>query len=163
MDEITRKHDSAEFEPDAESIIQLDLVSWTEAFSCGIKIIDDQHKGIINLINEIFNHVSKNENEEHEFSKKVIEQAKHYVEVHFKTEEQLMLLANVPGYKEHKKAHESFKEYIALNARNFEEGNNLPLSEFTGYLKGWVLSHIAVMDKEYFECFKKSFPEQFQY
>ena len=158
MDEITRKNDTGGLE--SENIIQLGLISWSEAFSCGIKIIDDQHKGLVNLINEIFNHGSKDENEEREYLEKVIHQAINYTETHFKTEEKLMLLAKVPGYKEHKHAHETFVEHTACYSRNFEEGKSPSLLEFATYLKEWFLSHSAVMDKEYFDCFKKSFANQ---
>jgi hemerythrin len=59
------------------------------------------------------------------------------------------------GYNEHKKEHESFVAAVAQNIKDYQEGKRLTLSSFTKYLKDWILSHIAVMDKQYFEYFKK--------
>ena len=160
MDAITMKNGAGGFEPESEDIILLDLLSWSEAFSCGIKIIDDQHKELVNLINEMFHHVSKDENEEREYFEKSMHQTVKYTEAHFKTEEKLMSLAKVPGYKEHKNAHETFEENIACYIRNFEENKSPLLLEFANSLKEWFLSHTAVKDKEYFDCFKKSFANQ---
>ena len=38
-----------------------ELVEWTDKLSCGVKLIDDQHKGLVSLVNEMFNHINGNE------------------------------------------------------------------------------------------------------
>jgi hemerythrin len=132
-----------------------DLVTWSATFSCGIRLIDEQHKGLINLVNDMFNHVSGNEAEEHAYFNKIIQQAVDYVKVHFATEEKIMQTTNFPGYLEHKKAHEVFILAVVDNIRDYKAGKKLTLNTFTKFLKDWILSHVAVMDKQYFEHFKK--------
>ena len=131
-----------------------DVVTWSPTFSVGIKIIDDQHKGLLDLVNDMFHHVSENKDAEREYFKSVIQQAIQYVKVHFSTEEKIMLHTKFPGYAEHKKAHDSFVLAVVENVRNYESGKRLTLNDFTRFLKEWVLTHIAIMDKQYFDYFK---------
>ncbi|MCL2139581.1 MAG: bacteriohemerythrin [Treponema sp.] len=131
------------------------LVKWSATFSVGIKIIDDQHKGLINLVNDLFNHVTGNREEEYLYFKKIIQSAVQYVKVHFKTEEEIMSQANFPGYSEHKKEHDKFIMNILDMVNNYEKGIKLTLSEFTKFLREWILTHIAIMDKQYFVYFKQ--------
>jgi hemerythrin len=121
----------------------------------GIKLIDDQHKGLLELVNEVFNHSTGNERAEREYFKEVIGQAVDYVKVHFATEEKYLLALKFPDYEEHKKAHNDFVLAIVKSVRDFEAGKRMVLINFTRFLKDWVLGHIAVMDVKYSEYFKK--------
>ena len=131
-----------------------ELVSWSQTFSCGVKIVDEQHKGLLELVNDMFNHVSGNEAEEREYFTKVIQKAVDYVKVHFSTEEKIMTHTKFPGLVDHKKAHDTFVLTVVDNIRNFESGKKFVLYDFTKFLKEWVLTHIAIMDKQYFNYFK---------
>ena len=132
-----------------------ELITWTEKLACGIKQIDDQHKGLVDLVNEMFNHVTGNNLQEHNYFDRVIQEAVNYVKNHFVTEEKIMLTTKFPGYVEHKKEHENFVLAIVENIKDYKAGKRFTLSTFTRFLKDWVLSHIALVDKQYFEYFKK--------
>jgi len=132
-----------------------ELVTWSERLSCGIKIIDDQHKGLVELVNDMFNHATGNSIQEHDYFNVVIQEVVKYVKVHFATEEKIMIATKFSGYTEHKKAHDSFVLAVVDNINDYKAGNRLTLSTFTKFLKEWILSHIAMMDKQYFEYFKK--------
>jgi len=132
-----------------------ELITWTDKFSCGIKLVDDQHKELVALVNEMFNHVTGNELQEKNYFNRVINDAVSYVKVHFATEEKLMIATKFDGYAEHKKEHDSFVLAVVENIKDYEAGKRLTLSSFTRFLKDWVLSHIALMDKKYFDYFKK--------
>jgi len=132
-----------------------ELITWSSTFSVGVKIIDDQHKGLLNLVNDLFNHVTGNEAEEQAYFTKVIQQAVQYVKVHFMTEEKIMIHTKFPGYAEHKKAHDAFVLAVVDNVKNFKTSKKLALMDFTKFLKEWILTHIAIMDKQYFNYFKQ--------
>ena len=132
-----------------------ELISWTDKFSCGIKLIDDQHKGLVELVNEMFNHVTGNYVQERDYFNRVIQEAVKYVKIHFATEEKIMLATKFSGYTEHKKEHENFILTIVENIRDYEAGKRFTLSTFTRFLRDWILSHIALVDKQYFEYIKK--------
>ena len=132
-----------------------ELVTWSSTFSVGVKIIDDQHKGLLNLVNDMFNHVTGNEADEQAYFTQVIQQAVQYVKIHFMTEEKIMIHTKFPGYAEHKKAHDAFVLAVVDNVKSFKTSKKLALMDFTKFLKEWILTHIAIMDKQYFNYFKQ--------
>jgi len=132
-----------------------DLITWSNRFSCGVKLIDDQHKGLVDLINEMFNHVSSNYAQEKKYFNVIIHEAVNYVKYHFATEEKIMLATKFPGYAEHKKEHEKFIHIVIQHIHDYEGGKRLTLTTFTRFLRDWVLSHIALVDKLYFDHFIK--------
>jgi hemerythrin len=103
----------------------------------------------------MFNHATGNSIQEHDYFNIVIQEVVKYVKVHFATEEKIMIATKFSGYPEHKKAHDSFVLAVVENINDYKAGKRLTLSAFTKFLKDWILSHIAMMDKQYFEYFKK--------
>jgi len=132
-----------------------DLIIWTDKLACGIKTIDDQHKALVDLVNDMFKHATGNEKQEKDYFHKVIQEVINYVKTHFAAEERILAATKFAGYAEHKKEHEEFVLTVVENVREYESGNRLSLSSFTRYLKDWILSHIAYMDKQYFVYFRK--------
>jgi hemerythrin len=134
---------------DAAAQEQVEYVAWSDAYSTGISMIDEQHKGLLDFINNLYNHVSGDEAKERAYFKEVIQQAVQYVRYHFASEEKYMASISFPGLAEHKKAHEQFVLTVIKTIREYELGNTLTLENFANFLKDWVLSHIAVMDIQY--------------
>jgi len=132
-----------------------DHVTWHDSYSMGIKLIDDQHKGLLDFVNDIFNHATGDEREERLWFKDVIQQAVQYVKEHFATEEKYMIATKFPGYAEHKKSHDAFTLTIVKSVKEFDAGKRLVLEKFAYFLKEWVLSHVAVMDRQYSDYFRR--------
>jgi hemerythrin len=121
----------------------------------GVKLIDDQHKGLMDIVNDLFNHSTGKEWEERAYFKEVIDKAVQYIKMHFQAEEKLMVNTNFPGYTEHKKAHDDFTLMVLKSVKDFESGKRLVLEKFAYFLKDWTLTHIAVVDKQYADYFKQ--------
>ena len=132
-----------------------ELITWSNTFSCGIKLIDDQHKELVTMVNEMFMHVTGSEENEHAYLTGIIQQVIAYIKIHFSTEEKIMKAANYEGYVKHKHIHDSFILEILETIEEFNSRKHISLYTFTKYLKDWIFSHIAVMDKQYFEYFKQ--------
>ena len=130
-------------------------VNWSDSYSMGVKIIDDQHKGLLDFVNEIYDHATGNEEEELAWFKEVIQQAVHYIKEHFTTEEKYMRATRFPGYADHKKTHDEFTLIVENSVKDFQEGKGLDLEKFAYFLKDWVLTHVAVMDRQYSDYFRK--------
>ena len=130
-------------------------VEWSDRYSMGIKIIDDQHKGLLAFVNDLFNHSTGNEEEERAYFKEVIQQAVQYIKDHFATEEKFMVATSFPGYMAHKKAHDEFTLTVVKSVKEFESGKRLVLEKLAYFLKDWVLEHVAVMDTQYAAYFRK--------
>jgi len=132
-----------------------EYVAWSDSYSMGVKLIDDQHKGLINFVNDLFSHATGNEEEERAYFKEVIQQAVQYIKEHFQTEEKLMIGTKFPGYAEHKKTHDDFTLAVVQSVKDFENGKRLVLKKFAYFLKDWVLSHVAGTDVQYAHYFRK--------
>jgi len=128
------------------------LVTWSATYSVGIKLIDDQHKELLNLVNDMYNHVNNDDEEaERAYFKGVIRQVVDYVKIHFATEEKIMRGTKFQGYAGHKKVHDTFILSVVDIIQKFDEGKRVPLINFTNFIKDWILTHIAIMDKQCFE------------
>ena len=130
-------------------------VSWSKHYSMGIKLIDDQHKGLIDFVNDLFNHSNGKEDEERTYFKNVIQIAVSYVKTHFATEEKYMRATKFHDYAKHKKVHDEFILTVVQTVKDFESGKRLVLKKFAYFLKNWVLSHVAGMDVLFAQYFKK--------
>jgi len=130
-------------------------IEWSEAYSLGIKMIDDQHKGLLDIVNDLYSHSTGNEFEEMLYFKDVIHQAVDYIKNHFQVEEKLLVATKYPGYAEHKKAHDQFTLMVVASAKDFESGKRMVLEKFAHFLRDWILSHIAVMDQDYATYLRK--------
>ena len=118
-------------------------------------MIDNQHRALLDLTNDLYNHCVGDAESERIYFRQVIKGAVDYVKVHFATEEKLMIKTKFAGYAEHKRAHDSFVLTVLDQVKYFEESKIVSLLSFTNFLKDLVLTHIAISDKLYFEYFKK--------
>jgi hemerythrin len=134
---------------------KVEYVKWSDSYSMGIKLIDDQHKGLLELVNDLLNHSTGDEKQEREYFKAVIGQALDYVKVHFTTEEKYMRATRFPGYYEHKKIHDAFVLTVLDHVKDFEAGKRMVLINFSNFLKDWILGHVAITDVKYSEYFRK--------
>lgn len=132
-----------------------ELVTWNEKLACGLKPIDEQHKKLVELVNDMFRHATGNSGQEHEYFNSVIREVVDYVKYHFAAEEKILMATKYANFEEHKKEHEKFIQAIIENIRSYESGKRVALSNFTRFLRDWILSHIALVDKQYFEYFRK--------
>ena len=101
------------------------LFEWKDSFSVGIGSIDEDHKGLINIINELFDAVSHGVAKEHISSDlaKLVD----YTKTHFKREEIFFEKTNYPLLEEHKLQHDVFIKKIN---NLFRAGLTLVLSEY---------------------------------
>jgi hemerythrin len=132
-----------------------ELVTWSPSLASNVKVIDEQHKALLDLTNDLFNHCLGDEATEREYFKSVIMEAVEYTKNHFKTEEKMMIATKFEGYAAHKREHDQFILTVVDLVRKFNETQKINLIQFTRFLKDWILTHIANTDKLYFDYFKK--------
>jgi len=125
-----------------------DSVFWDDAFSVGFELIDNQHKELVRMTNELFNGCKRGSTAADIAFIKTIRSAVEYAKTHFATEEKYMTQVDYPDYAEHKGEHESFGVTVVQAVKEFEAGKSDPL-ELARFLKQWLLNHIAKSDKKY--------------
>ena len=128
-------------------------MEWLEEYSVKVKEIDDQHKKLIDMINELYQ--ASKEYRGQDVQKAVIDKILDYATTHFETEENYMRMFKFPGYEEHKSEHEKFTaKALDLQKRSREEGFILSL-EILKFLRDWLADHLIGTDKKYVDFFQE--------
>ncbi len=128
-----------------------DFIKWDPKYKIGIPVIDGQHEHLVNLCNDFYQSLLKNNGKEdyHSLVKETLEKCLNYAATHFKEEERLMIASNFSGYKSHKASHDTFTKKCEVTYANID---NLPASEaikFAHFLYDWIQNHIAHEDRLY--------------
>ncbi|MDR2767856.1 MAG: bacteriohemerythrin [Treponema sp.] len=126
-----------------------EFVIWDERYSVGIPLIDEQHKELIKLTNNLYKACLNGSEAARGHFREAVRGTVYYVKYHFAAEEYLLKKAKYPDFTRHKKEHESFVMKILEDVRNFKDGKQFVPNVFVRYLKDWILAHIAVEDKKY--------------
>lgn len=123
------------------------LLKWTDMLSVGIHAIDEQHKVLIDMINNFYNKI--NEKSNNELISELIGKMKDYTMVHFHEEEALFKKYNYTEFENHKKEHDHFIEKVKDLENRFKEGKIILSYEITAFLKDWLIKHIQGTDMKY--------------
>ena len=125
-----------------------DSVTWDNAFSVGFEPIDNQHKELVTMINELFESCKQGASVADKAFLQTIKKAAEYARNHFSDEDKYMVQAHFPNLNEHRKQHDDFLATVLKAINEFKAGNTAPI-ELARFLKKWLLNHIAVSDKQY--------------
>ncbi len=88
-------------------------IAWSEAISVNNKKIDDQHKHLIELTNNLIDH--SNEKADSALISESLDELVKYTRTHFRDEEQLLEACNYPKLNDHKEEHELlFLKYLTF-------------------------------------------------
>lgn len=122
-------------------------LNWNDSLLTGVKVIDEQHIELFNLINFLLAKMSKGEGTE------VIHQTydflEKYVNEHFNTEEALMIESGYGDYLFHLGLHRQFvKDFLLLKEELDAEGATTKmLFKTESWLTGWWPNHIENVDR----------------
>jgi hemerythrin len=125
------------------------LVEWNDNYSVGIDLIDGQHRQLIELTNTLYKGCLAGEESARRYFMETIQSTVDYVKYHFSAEEKLMEHFKYPNLLNHKSQHTGFVLKILEDVKSFQSGKKFVPNTFVRYLKDWILSHIAVMDRQY--------------
>jgi hemerythrin len=127
------------------------LVYWNEGLSVEVKSMDDQHKKLIEMINDFYENIVNRTNREN-ISKLLVEM-KDYILEHFSAEENYMKKFEYDYYKEHKKEHDKFVEKVTEVEKRYNKGELILSLDMTMFLIDWLKNHIQKSDKKYSDFF----------
>ncbi|MDR0468326.1 MAG: bacteriohemerythrin [Campylobacteraceae bacterium] len=130
--------------------------NWDASYEIGISVIDNQHKRIVEYINELHGaFVSKNK----ESVSVVLIALADYTVSHFAFEESLMEQAGYLFLEPHKKVHEKFVETVSRYINDFHKGEDIS-GKLMAELQIWLTHHILHDDKDYKEAVQKLLAEK---
>jgi len=121
------------------------FVVWSDQYSIGVESVDEQHKGLFALTNELYD-VCHGSSAAIENFKTVLEKAVNYVVLHFNNEERIMKETNDPNYEAHQEEHGLFVKTVMKEAANLEGGNDDAPEVFVSFLRDWIAKHVTGTD-----------------
>ena len=122
-------------------------VKWKDDYSVGIDSIDQQHKKLLNLINQLQTAVDYPTGEE--FEREALDELVDYTKTHFSYEEGLMEQNGYPEFESHKAQHENMIQKVEEVLSEYQQNRDKAMSNAIVFLKSWLINHINGTDKEY--------------
>lgn len=119
---------------------------FTDELITGNKMIDSQHKELIEKINDLLSAIENDKGKEE--SKKMMSYLSEYVDFHFGEEEKFQEEIGYPGIDEHKAKHAEFKKTVAALTEMVTSGS---MADFSNLVKkeviDWLYYHIQGFDR----------------
>ncbi len=131
----------------------MEQIVWSEKLSVGVKLFDEQHKGLIAMLNKMIKDPTATTRSE--TISDVLTDMTSYAQKHFKAEEDLMIEHGYPQYEEHKSQHKAFKIKVAELCTATMEGDEAVPQVLLEYLSQWLTQHILDEDMEYKPFFEE--------
>jgi len=123
------------------------LISWNENLSVGIKSIDEQHKKLVGMVNDL--HSAMGSGRGKEIMSQTVAGLVEYTKGHFCYEEELMKKHSYPGLLNHKLKHDNLTKQVSGLDKKIKDGQAVVTVEVMNFLKDWLSTHIQSEDKNY--------------
>ena len=125
----------------------MSLMYWTPEIAVGSELIDDQHRSLIERVNQLVAAIE--EGREEEEIARLFDFLKGYTQDHFAAEERLMHESGYPERERHAAEHQAFCAKIAdLERRMAAEGMTAVLKrDFDEAVIDWLFEHICRIDR----------------
>jgi len=124
------------------------LVVWNEKLSVGVRSIDDQHKKLVTLLNQLHDGMMAGKGKE--MLGTVLKGLIDYTASHFKYEEDLFARTGYPDSTAHKKEHADLvRRVLEVQAQYEEKGPSALTIPVMNFLKDWLTTHIQGADRAY--------------
>ena len=128
-------------------------IRWKDTYNIGFKIIDDQHKKLIIIINDLYE--AQSHGQLQDAISKALDKLADYTVYHFSEEKKLFDIYEYPKTAEHLAEHDYFVKKVNGFQRELNRGNIVLSLKTMDFLKDWTIEHILGSDKEFGEFVKK--------
>ncbi len=126
---------------------------WNSSLETGIKEIDEQHKRLVDMVNELYNAVNNGSGKK--VLADILTRLADYTVYHFKTEEHYFEKFGYPQTDIHKQIHKNLVEKVISFKEQFEKGGSTISYELLNFLKDWLINHIGKTDMQYVPFLKE--------
>ncbi|MEW6527066.1 MAG: bacteriohemerythrin [Spirochaetota bacterium] len=130
----------------------MEFIEWGEHLSVGVTVFDNEHKQLISLVNKL-NHALLSGSAK-KTMEEILQNLVNYTKIHFKHEEDYMVLYDYPEYEKHKKEHNALTDQVMDFYTRYQEGKTVFSLELMNFLKDWLTNHILISDKKYKSFFQ---------
>jgi hemerythrin-like metal-binding protein len=131
-------------------------IIWTEEYSVNVAEIDEQHKDLFKICDDLLNFADKSPTRQDALVE--IMKLGDYASYHLGTEEELFKQTQYPDAGSHLVVHNQFREKakdLINSVRDEKNDSKKIISETAMFVIKWLMSHILIMDKKYSEFFNE--------
>jgi hemerythrin-like metal-binding protein len=127
------------------------VIVWDDSCKIGIELMDNDHRVLVDLINQLPAAFEGGETEWVVGS--VVNALMDYTEYHFGREEKLQELCGFAGCAGHKKVHAKLAAQAKVYQHAYlEKPESVDAQELAQFLKHWLMNHILIEDKKYVQA-----------
>ena len=128
----------------------METIQWNDQISVNNFEIDNQHKYLIQLVNNLI--MNSNAKVNSAIIGESLQNLLIFTREHFRDEEILLAKHNYPKFEEHKKEHKKFVKIIAGFCKDVLHRKSTVTVEMISFLVDWFLNHTSVNDQDY-KCY----------
>ena len=123
-------------------------IQWTQDLSVGVEQLDDHHRRLIELTNQLGAAIAANDTEH--VTGAVLGELIRYVYYHFGEEERLMEEAGYADLATHRQHHRAMAEHVrGLENRFNNDPGAVICADLHSFLANWLVNHIRSEDMLY--------------
>ncbi len=125
------------------------LMVWNDNLITGIDIVDQQHRGLLDLINEVGPLLARYSHEHVQDVSPLLQHLLDYAAVHFQTEEGLMASHGLhpAGLRHHQQTHAGFVQKVQEMVGGIASGSGVTGNQLLSFLASWLVLHILGEDQ----------------
>ncbi len=135
-----------------DNLVETEFFPWTTSLDTGIKFVDDDHKKLVGMVNQI--HILLKEGAGNKEVGKIILELANYTTFHFSREETLFDRHGYPETAAHKQKHVKLLADVNDLISKFNIGDFAAPMDLLAFAKSWLIHHILGTDMKYVPFFK---------
>jgi hemerythrin len=122
-------------------------MTWNDTFSTGVKAMDEQHKGLVDTLNEL--HEAMLACKDKSAAGPLLSRLVKYTHDHFTSEEALMTRTKYPKLAAHFAKHKDLTAQVEAFVNRYQRGELSLNIDLLMFLRDWLTTHIQKEDREY--------------
>ncbi len=130
-------------------------IQWADSLSVGVRLIDDEHKLLLSIFNDLINTLRSDQS--FGVARRVVEELAGYAIYHFAHEEELMTAFRYPEFQEHHQQHEKLTAKLMEIDQDLTRGkcNIVEIADFANLLVNY---HFLRTDTKMAEYLRAKMP-----
>ncbi len=124
------------------------LMTWTEKLSVGVGVLDEDHKKLVGMLNELYDAMQAGQGRD--LLGRILNGLVQYTKFHFAREEKFFAQTGYAAAGPHKQEHDALTRQVLDVQQKYAAGATTTLSlDVMQFLRNWLVNHIQGSDQKY--------------
>ncbi|MFC1678160.1 bacteriohemerythrin [Patescibacteria group bacterium] len=130
----------------------MSLIEWQNSYSVGVQEIDEQHKKLFSILNQLFTAID--EKGDIDNIEEIMDGLIDYIQTHFSTEEKYFEEFSYDNKDAHIEEHKFYIDKVNTMIEQYENNKSFITYDILDFLENWIINHVTGTDKKYAKCFQ---------